>query len=104
MYDDKKFEGNSDYSRDIEFHLHSYTHPNTLSKQGPHIINKGEGIYVFDDTGSAKYTYEYRSNQESEQLIANYGMPGIHTWDDYTTRPNYYSSPRSFKIGLSLDI
>ena len=60
--------------------------------------------YVFNDTGSAKYTYEYRSNQESEQLIANYGMPGIHTWDDYTTRPNYYSSPRSFKIGLSLDI
>ena len=51
MYDDKKFEGNSDYSRDIEFHLHSYTHPNTLSKEGPHIINKGEGIYVFDDTG-----------------------------------------------------
>ena len=51
MYDDKKFEGNSDYSRDIEFHFHSYTHPNTLSKEGPHIINKGEGIYVFDDTG-----------------------------------------------------
>ena len=60
--------------------------------------------YVFDDTGSAKYTYESRSNQESEQLIANYGMPGIHTWEDYTTRPNYYSPPRSFKIGLSLDI
>ena len=51
MYDDKKFEGNSDYSRDIEFHLHSYTHPRTLSKEGPHIINKGDGIYVFDDTG-----------------------------------------------------
>ena len=51
MYDDKKFEGNSDYSRDIEFHLHSYTHPSTLSKEGPHIINKGDGIYVFDDTG-----------------------------------------------------
>jgi outer membrane receptor protein involved in Fe transport len=60
--------------------------------------------YVFDDTGSAKYTYESRSNQESAQLIANYGMPGIHTWEDYTTRPNYYSPPRSFKIGLSLDI
>ena len=51
MYDDKKFEGNSNYSRDIEFHLHSYTHPSTLSKEGPHIINKGDGIYVFDDTG-----------------------------------------------------
>jgi len=51
MYNDKKFEGNSDYSRDIEFHLHSYTHPSTLSQEGPHIINKGDGIYVFDDTG-----------------------------------------------------
>ena len=51
MYNDKKFEGNSDYSRDIEFHLHSYTHPSTLSKEGPHIINKGDGIYVFDATG-----------------------------------------------------
>ena len=59
--------------------------------------------YVFDDTGSAKYTYEYRSNQETEQLIANYDKPGIHTWEDYVTRPNYYSAPRSFKIGLSLD-
>jgi len=54
--------------------------------------------YVFDDTGTAKYTYEYRSNQESEQLIENYGMPGLHTWDDYVTRPNYYSAPRSFKV------
>jgi len=60
--------------------------------------------YVFDDTGTAKYTYEYRSNQESEQLIENYGMPGLHTWEDYVTRPNYYSSPRSFKLGLSLDL
>ena len=59
--------------------------------------------YVFDDTGSAKYTYEYRSNQETEQLIANYDRPGIHTWEDYITRPHYYSAPRSFKIGLSLD-
>tara|TARA_B100000427_G_scaffold90559_1_gene74798 strand:- start:1599 stop:4253 length:2655 start_codon:yes stop_codon:yes gene_type:complete len=59
--------------------------------------------YVFNDTGSAKYTYEYRSSQETDQLIANYGMPGIHTWEDYITRPQYYSAPRSFKIGLSLD-
>ena len=60
--------------------------------------------YVFDDTGTAKYTYEYRSNQESEQLIENYVMSGLHTWEDYVTRPNYYSAPRSFKIGLSLDL
>ena len=59
--------------------------------------------YVFDDTGSAKYTYEYRSIQETEQFKAHYGEPGIHTWEEYITRPQYYSSPRSFKIGFSLD-
>jgi len=59
--------------------------------------------YVFDDTGSPKYTYEYRSIQETEQFKAHYGEPGIHTWEEYTTRPQYYSSPRSFKIGFSLD-
>ena len=59
--------------------------------------------YVFDDTGSPKYTYEYRSIQETEQFKAHYGEPGIHTWEEYITRPQYYSSPRSFKIGFSLD-
>ena len=59
--------------------------------------------YVYDDTGSPKYTYEYRSIQETEQFKAHYGEPGIHTWEEYITRPHYYSSPRSFKIGFSLD-
>ena len=36
MYDNEKFLGNSDYSKDIEFHLHSYTHPQTLEDEGPH--------------------------------------------------------------------
>ena len=51
MYEEKEFVGNSDSSRDIAYHLHSYTHPETLSKEGPHIINQGEGIYVYDETG-----------------------------------------------------
>ena len=59
--------------------------------------------YVFDDTGSARYTYEFRSTQETEQFKAHYGEPGIHTWEEYVTRPNYYSAPRSFKVGFSLD-
>ena len=46
-----EFEGNSASSRDIAHHLHSYTHPETLAKEGPHIINKGDGIYVYDDNG-----------------------------------------------------
>ena len=51
MYDNEKFLGNSDYSRDIEYHLHSYTHPQTLFDEGPHILTKGDGIYVYDETG-----------------------------------------------------
>ena len=38
MYDNENFFGNSDYSRDIEYHLHSYTHPQTLFDEGPHIL------------------------------------------------------------------
>ena len=59
--------------------------------------------YVFDDTGSAGYTYEYRSSQETEEFKSHYGEPGIHTWQDYVTRPHYYSAPRSYKLGISLD-
>ena len=50
MYDNEKFLVNSDYSKDIEFHLHSYTHPQTLEDEGPHILSKGDGIYVYDET------------------------------------------------------
>ena len=59
--------------------------------------------YVFDDTGSAKYTYEYRSTQETKEFKSHYGEPGIHTWEEYITRPHYYSAPRSYKLGLSFD-
>ena len=51
MFEKKQFEGNSASSRDIAHHLHSYTHPKTLFKEGPHIINQGDGIYVYDDNG-----------------------------------------------------
>ena len=45
MFEKEQFEGNSASSRDIAYHLHSYTHPKTLAKEGPHIINKGDGIF-----------------------------------------------------------
>ena len=51
MYEKENFLGNSDYSRDVEYHLHSYTHPKTLSDDGPHILTKGDGIHVYDETG-----------------------------------------------------
>jgi hypothetical protein len=59
--------------------------------------------YVFDDTGRAGYTYVNQSSQETQGLISHYGEPGIHTWSEYQTRPNYYSAPRLVQLGLSLE-
>jgi len=42
---------NSLHARDAAAHLHPYTNAEANSKDGPHIISRGEGIYVFDDDG-----------------------------------------------------
>ena len=47
--------GNSTASRDIAFHLHPYTNPSMLRKTGPHIIERGEGVFVHDDNGQKFY-------------------------------------------------
>lgn len=43
--------GNSAASHDIASYLHPYTNLATHEKTGPHIISKGHGIYVTDDSG-----------------------------------------------------
>jgi len=42
---------NSPHARDIANHLHPYTNLAAHAESGPHIFNRGEGIYVFDDEG-----------------------------------------------------
>ncbi len=59
--------------------------------------------YVFNDTGRAGYTFVYRSSQETEALTKHYGQPGVHEWEDYYTRPQYYTSPREIQLGISLE-
>ena len=59
--------------------------------------------FVFDDTGRAGYTYLFRSSEETDELKRNYGRPGIHTWSEYQTRPNFYSTPRSVQAGASVE-
>ncbi len=39
-------------SRDINYQLHPYTNAVTHQKIGPRIIERGEGIYIFDDQGN----------------------------------------------------
>ena len=42
---------NSNQARDIAYYLHPYTNLSVHEKEGPLIITRGDGIYVFDDAG-----------------------------------------------------
>lgn len=42
---------NSAEGRDAAFHLHSYTNMRRNEQEGPVVIERGEGIYVFDNSG-----------------------------------------------------
>lgn len=39
-------------ARDIEFHFHGYTNARRHAEVGPMVIEKGDGIYVFDNDGN----------------------------------------------------
>jgi outer membrane receptor protein involved in Fe transport len=59
--------------------------------------------YVFDDTGRASYTFANRGIQETDKLKSRYGQPGVHTWDEYNIRPQYYRAPRELRLGFSVE-
>lgn len=42
---------NSPHARDIVYHLHPFTNLADHATNGPHIFDRGEGIYVYDDDG-----------------------------------------------------
>ena len=46
-----EFKPNSPEARDIANHLHPYTNPEALRRDGPHIMSAGEGVYVTDNDG-----------------------------------------------------
>ena len=43
---------NSIEAKDIENHFHPYTNPQTLKESGPHVICRGEGVYVYDNSNT----------------------------------------------------
>ncbi len=60
--------------------------------------------FVFNDTGRAGYTFANRSADEPQELIEKYDTPGVHTYEDYMTRPHYYRPPREIRVGMSIDL
>ena len=65
------------------------------------VLDRLNERYVFDDTGRASYSLNAERNQHAE-WEPRYGMPGIHTLDEYDTRPHWYSPPRRILLGLSM--
>ena len=57
--------------------------------------------FVFDDTGRATYSLSAQRNVHAT-WEPRYGLPGIHTLQEYDTRPHYYGSPRQVRAGLTL--
>ena len=43
--------GNSPASRDIDYVIHPYTNLDRHKQTGPMIIERGDGVYVWDDSG-----------------------------------------------------
>jgi 4-aminobutyrate--pyruvate transaminase len=49
--DRTQFAPNSPAARDIAYYLHPFTNAKAHEANGPFIVNKGKGIYVYDDQG-----------------------------------------------------
>lgn len=60
--------------------------------------------YIYTDTGRSGYTYVNRTLEETEAFKSHYGEPGVHTWEEYHTRPDYYSPPRLITVGWSINL
>lgn len=43
---------NSDEARDVAYHFHAYTNAQAHAEVGPMIMDRGEGIHVFDNNGN----------------------------------------------------
>ena len=68
------------------------------------VLDQRNERYIFNDTGRSEYTFINRSLQETEGFKAHYGESGVHTWDEYFTRPDYFSPPRLITLGLSVNL
>lgn len=54
--------------------------------------------YVYNDTGRAGYSLI--PTYAGQSLEDHAGEIGVHTLDDYLTRPDYYSQPRQIRVGV----
>lgn len=65
------------------------------------VLDRLNEQFVFDDTGTASYSLSGNRGAHAAWEAA-YGQPGIHTLDEYNTRPHWYSGPREISVGATL--
>ncbi|MBZ0199983.1 MAG: hypothetical protein K8H86_08955, partial [Ignavibacteriaceae bacterium] len=58
---------------------------------------------IFTDTGRASYTLVTGQGTAEETQKLSQTIPGIHSPQEYFTRPDYYLAPREVNIGMSLE-
>lgn len=59
--------------------------------------------FVYDDTGRATYSLEETKGGPQATNAISEVYPGIKSATEYFNRPNYYSSPREVRVGLTLE-
>ncbi len=69
--------------------------------KGFNIFDRLNENFVFNDTGRATYSLSEQRNLHATWK-PHYGLPGIHTLEEYDTRPHWYTSPRHIKVGATL--
>ena len=88
---------NSIEARDAVYHLHSYSNPTAIAEQGALVMERGDGIYVYDNNGN-KYiegvaSLWYASLGFSEKRLADAAykqllkLPCYHSFGHKTTEP-----------------
>ena len=68
------------------------------------VLDNRNERYVFTDTGRSEYTFVNRTQEETEGFKDHYGEEGVHTWEEYNTRPDYFGPPRLVTVGWSLNL
>jgi len=69
--------------------------------KGFNLLDRLNENFVFNDTGRATYSLSEQRNLHATWK-PYYGLPGIHTLEEYDSRPHWFTSPRHVKVGVTL--
>lgn len=67
------------------------------------LFDTGNERFVYDDTGRATYSLEEGKGGPQATNRMSQLNPAIKSATEYFNRPNYYSSPREVRMGLTLE-